>query len=493
MNFKMVLNTIGRIILTEAILLVLPIIVALIYGEYNSLYAFLITVAIALAVGGVLSLFTRTKDKNIFAGEGFVTVAFAWIALSVVGCLPFFISGEIPNFFDAIFETVSGFTTTGASILTDVEKMSHSQLFWRSFTHWVGGMGVLVFVMAIVPSSSKGSMHIMRAEMPGPIIGKLVPRIKETAKILYLIYIVMTLIQITLLFFGGMPAFDSFVLSLGTAGTGGFSIKADGIAGYIPYHQWVITIFMLLFGINFNLYYLILIRRIKSVFKSEELWCYIGIVVASTALIAANIYPKFENVADSVRHSAFQVASIITTTGYTTNDFNLWPGLSKAILLMLMFIGGCAGSTAGGLKVSRVVLLFKTIGREIKRLLRPRSISKIRFEGKNVEESTIVSVCIYLAIYIVCFVAIFLLLSFESFSIETNFSATAACFNNVGPGLAGVGPLSNFSGYSNFSKLLLSFAMLLGRLEIFPLIIAFSPATWSSNLKLHPIRTERNF
>ncbi len=478
MNYKMVLATTGKIILTEAGLLLLPVVVSLIYGEYNTLRALLLTIAIALAIGGLLQLFNRTKRKDIFASEGFVTVAFAWIALSLIGCLPFIISGEIPNFFDAFFETVSGFTTTGSSILRDVEAMSHGLLFWRSFTHWVGGMGVLVFVMAIVPSNNKGSMHIMRAEMPGPIIGKLVPRVKETAKILYLIYIAMTVLEIAFLFFGGMELFDSIVLSVGTAGTGGFAIKGDGLAGYTPYQQWVITIFMLLFGVNFNLYYLMLIRRFKSVIKSGELWFYIGVVLVSTTLITSNIYPLYQNISDSLRHSAFQVATIITTTGYSTADFNLWPGLSKGILFILMFIGGCAGSTAGGFKVSRVVLLFKTIGREIKHLLRPRSVSKIRFEGKTVEETTVVSVCIYLAVYIICFVGIFLLLSFESFSFETNVSATAACFNNIGPGFDSVGPMANFADYSPFSKVLLSFAMLLGRLEIFPLIIAFSPTTW---------------
>lgn len=483
MNFKMVLSTTGKIILTEAFLLILPVIVSLIYGEYNIVYSLLITIAIALAVGLILQLFSRTKRKDIFAGEGFVTVAFGWIALSTIGCLPFIISGEIPNFFDAFFETVSGFTTTGASILRDVEVMSKGLLFWRSFTHWVGGMGVLVFIMAIVPTSSKGSMHIMRAEMPGPVIGKLVPRVKDTAKILYIIYIVMTAVEMVLLVISGMHSFDSIVLSLGTAGTGGFSVRADGIASYTPYQQWIITIFMLLFGINFNLYFLIIIGRFKSAFKSGELWCYLGIVLASTSIITANIYPRFENVADSVRYSTFQVASIITTTGYTTDNFDLWPGLSKAILLILLFIGGCAGSTAGGFKVSRVVLLFKSVGRELKKALRPRSISKVRFEGKNVEESTIQSVTTYLAIYIFCFVAIFLLISFESFSFETNFTAAATCFNNVGPGLDRVGPASSFADYSNFSKFLLSFAMLLGRLEILPMIIAFSPSTWSKKIR----------
>jgi len=480
MNFKMVLNSIGRIILTEAGLLLLPAIVAMIYGEVTTMVSFLIAIAIAVVTGLFMTLFTRkSRNRDVYTGEGFVIVAFAWILMSLIGCLPFIFSGEIPNFFDAFFETVSGFTTTGASILTDVEAMSKGSLFWRSFTHWVGGMGVLVFVMAILPGDSKGSMHIMRAEMPGPIIGKLVPKARETAKILYLIYIVLTLVEIVLLLFGGMPVFDSVVHSLGTAGTGGFGIKGNSIGGYNPYCQWVIAIFMILFGINFNLYYLLLIRRAKSVFKSTELWTYLGIIFTSIAIITINISSLYNSFSETLRMSAFQVSSIMTTTGFSTTDFNQWPVLSKSILLILMFIGACAGSTAGGLKISRIVLLFKSIGREIKRALHPRSVSKVRFEGKNVEESTLSNVTAYLAIYMVCFVTVFLLISFEPFSIETNFSATAACFNNIGPGLDIVGPMSNYASYSGFSKLILSISMLLGRLEIFPLIIAFSPTTWS--------------
>ncbi len=479
MNYRMVLNIIGRIILTEAALLMLPVFIALYYGEGATLSAFLLTAGIAAALGVASIVLSRTKNRDVYAGEGFVSVAFAWILLSAIGAVPFVLTGEIPSYVDALFETVSGFTTTGASILTNVEALSHGSLFWRSFTHWIGGMGVLVFVMAIVPSGSKGSIHMMRAEMPGPIVGKLVPRIKNTAKILYLIYIAMTALEIILLFIGGMPLFESVVHTLGTAGTGGFGTKNNSIAGYSPYLQWVIAIFMLLFGINFNLYYLILLRRIRSVLSSAELWSYIGIALAAIAVVTANVFSLYKNFSEALRQSVFQVSSIITTTGYSTTDFNTWPDLSKTILFILMFIGGCAGSTAGGLKVSRVVLLFKLIGREFRRMLHPRSVSKIRFEGKGVDEATLDSVSVYFAVYMVCFVAIFLLLSIEPFGIETNLSATAACFNNVGPGFAGVGPTANYSAYSNLSKLLLSFAMLLGRLEIFPLIIAFSPATWS--------------
>ena len=410
MNYRMVFNTIGRIVMAEAALLLLPSAVALYYGETSSLCALLLGAGIALAVGLFFVLVSRTKNRSIYAGEGFISVAFAWVLLSVIGAVPFYASGEIPNFIDAVFETVSGFTTTGASILTNVEALSQSMLFWRSFTHWVGGMGVLVFVMAIVPGNSKGAMNIMRAEMPGPIIGKLVPRIKDTAKILYLIYIVLTAVEIIFLFAGGMPLYESVVHAFGTAGTGGFGIKADSIASYSPYFQWVITIFMLIFGINFNLFYLLLLRRFRSIFQSGEFWCYICIVLASIAVITANIYSTFGSFSESLRHSSFQVSSIITTTGYATADFNTWPQLSKGILLILMFIGGCAGSTAGGLKVSRVVLLFKLIGREIRKILHPRSVNKVRFEGGNLSESTADSVMVYFALYMVCFVAVFLLL-----------------------------------------------------------------------------------
>ncbi|MBQ8207786.1 MAG: TrkH family potassium uptake protein [Clostridia bacterium] len=478
MNLRMVFYTTGRIVLFEALMLMLPAVVSLIYGE-SCFYAFLIAVFVAAVLGGILFFAAKPKDSVIYAKEGFLTVALAWITLSAIGALPFTISGEIPSYIDSFFETVSGFTTTGASILTDVEAMSHGLLFWRSFTHWVGGMGVLVFVMAVIPDMSDRSIHIMRAEMPGPIIGKLVPKVKETAKILYLIYIVMTLVQILFLLFGGMSLFDSLVHAFGTAGTGGFGIKADSVTSYSPYLQWVIAIFMLIFGVNFNLYYLILVKRIKSAVTSTELWVYVLIVGASTLAITVNILPIVGTVGDSIRTALFQVSSIITTTGYATADFNLWPGFSKGILLILMFIGGCAGSTAGGLKVSRVIILFKMIRGEIKRMIHPRSVSVVRFEGKQLEENTLGSVSLYFAIYMVCFFAVFLLLCFEPFDMETNFTAAASCFNNVGPGLGGVGPMSSYAAYSPFSKLLLSFAMLLGRLEIFPLIIALSPSTWA--------------
>lgn len=479
MNRRMVIYTIGQLIGVEAAVMMLPLCVSLIYGE-GSWKAFLITIGIAIVLSALGLLLSRPKSHVIYAKEGFATVALAWIIMSGIGALPFVISGEIPNYIDAFFETVSGFTTTGSSIVRDVEALSHGILFWRSFTHWLGGMGVLVFVMAILPSSSDRSIHLMRAEVPGPVVGKLVPKIKETAKILYLIYMVMTFIEVIFLLCGGMPLFDSLVHSFGTAGTGGFGIKADSIGGYSSYCQWVIIIFMLLFGINFNLFYLCLIRRFKSVLKSEELWAYLGIVLAAATIITVNIMPIYNSLSQSIRLSAFQVASIITTTGYATADFNTWPVLSKGILLILMFLGACAGSTGGGFKISRVVLLLKAVKREFHRLIHPRSRTTIRFEGKNVDEGTISGVECYLALYVICFVSIFLILCFEkNFDIETNFSAAASCFNNIGPGLGSVGPALNFADYSAVSKIVLSIAMLLGRLELFPLIITLAPSTWT--------------
>lgn len=478
MNKKMVFRTVGRLAQIVSLLLLIPAVVAIIYGETKQIFAFVITAALAFLAGAVISLLTKTKNRVIYARDGFAITALAWIVMALIGAVPFTASGDIPSYVDAIFETVSGFTTTGASILTDVEAMSRSGLFWRSFTHWIGGMGVLVFVMAVMPNIADRSIHIMRAEMPGPIIGKLVPRVKDTAKILYLIYIALTLVQIVLLLAGGMSLFDSVVHSLGTAGTGGFAIKSDGLASYSPYCQWVITIFMLIFGVNFNLYYLILMKKVSTAVKSGELWAYVSIVCASVALITFNIMPQYGGFSESLRHSAFQVSSIITTTGYATTDFNLWPDFSKAILVILMFSGGCAGSTAGGFKVARVVILFKNIKREIKKLVHKRSVSTVHFEGKPIDEATFNGVNTYLAIYMVCLLAAFLLVSFEPFGFETNFTATVSCFNNVGPGLAGVGPMSSYAAYNDFSTIVLSFAMLFGRLEIFPMLIMLSPHTW---------------
>lgn len=469
---------IGQIIKLEAVLLVLPLAVSLIYRERCAL-SFLITAAAALFVGFAVTFISKPGNRLIYAKEGFVIVALAWLALSAIGAVPFVLSGEVRSYADAFFETVSGFTTTGASVLTDIEGMSHGLLFWRSFTHWVGGMGVLVFIMAIIPSVCDRSIHILRAEMPGPVMGKLVPKLKQTAKILYLIYIVMTVLEMILLLCGGMSLFDSALHSFATAGTGGFGIKGDSIASYSPYLQWVIAVFMFLFGINFNIYYLLLVRRFRSVLKSTETWCYIAICLISVSIITGNIYSIYGNLPDSVRASAFQVASLVTTTGFSTADFNLWPGLSKGILLILMFIGGCAGSTAGGLKVSRVVMMIKMIRREFMKMIHPRSVSAVRIEGKKVDDTTLNGVNVYFALYMVIYFAVFLLLCLEPFDFETNFTAVAACYNNIGPGFGAVGPMGSFSGYSAFSKIVLSATMLLGRLEIYPLLFALIPSTWT--------------
>ena len=477
MNRRMVLNTVGHIILAEAALLLLPAIVSVIYME-KCLWAFLITIGIALSLGLLLKFTTKPDSKVIYAKEGFVIVTYAWLLMSAIGALPFVISGEIPHFIDAFFETVSGFTTTGASILTDVESMSHGLLFWRSFTHWIGGMGVIVFVMAIIPNITDRSMNIMKAEVPGPTVGKLVPKARDTAKILYLIYIALTLVMIVMLLFGGMSLFDSIVHTFGTAGTGGFGIKSTSIGEYTPYCQWVITVFMLVFSVNFNLYYLVLLGKFKSVFKSTELWFFIGLVIISIAVITTNIRVNYTTFEETLRYSSFQVASIISTTGYATTNFNTWPGLSKAILFMLMFIGGCAGSTAGGLKNARVVMLLKTIHRELKKMVHPRSVRAISMEDKRVDEQTLSGVTSYFAIYAICIMGIFVIISFEPFGIETNLSATVACFNNVGPGFGAVGPNGSYAEYTYFTKVVLSLAMLLGRLEIFPLILGINPTLW---------------
>ena len=477
MNYRIVLYMVGRILQIEGALLLLPLAVSLIYGE-ACWQVFLITALLSLAVGFTVTHIFKKDDQMIFAREGFAIVSLAWIVLSLVGALPFYISREIPYFADAFFETVSGFTTTGASILQDVEVMSKGLLFWRSFTHWVGGMGVLVFVMAIFPQESGRSIHIMRAEMPGPIVGKIVPKIRDTAKILYLIYVVMTAIEVVFLLFGGMSLFESVVHSLGTAGTGGFSVKSNGIASYSPYIQWVITIFMLLFGINFNLYYLMLIKRFSAAFKSSELWCYLGIVLVAVTAISFNIYPLYQNVSDVIRASSFQVASIITTTGYSTVDFALWPSLSKMILIVLMFIGGCAGSTAGGIKVSRVLLGFKSVVKDLKKMIHPRSVGTVRYEGRALDQATSNGIASYFTVYFLLFFVLLILISFEPYDFETLFSALAACFNNVGPGLSLVGPSSNFGFFSTFTKYLLSFAMLFGRLEIYPMLLALTPSFW---------------
>ncbi len=478
MNKKMVLNMVGKIVGIEALLMLLPLAVSLIYREVKVALSFAVTIIAALILSRIAVYFTRNANKTIYAREGFFIVAAAWVLMSLVGAVPFTLSGGIPSYVDAFFETVSGITTTGASILTYIESLSHGLLFWRSFTHWIGGMGILVLVLAIIPDRSGRLIHIMRAEMPGPSVDKIVPKVRETAKIFYLIYIGMTLAEVVFLLLGGMSLYESLIHTFGTAGTGGFGIRSDSIASYSPYLQWVITIFMLLFGINFNLYFLLIFRKTISALKSEELWTYIGIVLVATGLITYNIFGLYGNFSDALRNSAFQVSSIITTTGFATADFNLWPELSRTILLLLMFIGGCAGSTAGGLKVSRVVMLSKFVRREFSLMLHPRSVKSVKFEGKTLDGHSRSRVLAYFALYAIITVVVFFMLSFEPFDLVTNLTATVACFNNVGPGLAAVGPMGSYSGYSDFAKVVLSAAMLLGRLEIYPILIALAPSIW---------------
>ncbi|MBR5782997.1 MAG: TrkH family potassium uptake protein [Clostridia bacterium] len=477
MNRSLILFFTGRLIRIVGLLMLLPLLVSAIYKE-NCFCDFLIVIILSLILGQALVQFFKPKDSIIYAREGFIIVALSWLICSALGALPFYISGEIATYTDAFFETVSGFTTTGASILTDIESMSKGLLFWRSFTHWIGGMGILVLIVALFPGVSDRSIHILKAEMPGPIMGKLLPRLKDTAKILYLIYLVLTVVEIILLLAGGMSLYDSVVHAFGTAGTGGFGIKSDSVAGYSPYIQWVITIFMLVFGVNFNLYFLLLRKRFGDALRSGEFLCYFGIITVSVGVITANIASMYPTIGESFRHGAFQVASIISTTGYATTDFDLWPSLSKAVLLILMFTGACAGSTAGGLKISRVMILFKSAKRELSKLLHPRSVGAVKFEGKALDNTTLANVRNYFSLYMFCLFGLFLLISFEPMSLETNFTAVISCFNNVGPGFGGVGPVMSYALYTPFTKWVLSFAMLLGRLEIFPLLLALAPATW---------------
>ena len=482
MNYKMMGRFIGQTIAIEAALLLPALGISLYQGEQNALRGFLYTLLIMVALSAVLLLVCRESKRIFGAREGMVCVGLSWIVLSLLGCLPFWISREIPRFMDAFFETVSGFTTTGSSVLSDVEALSKGLLYWRSFTHWVGGMGVLVFMLAIIPASGsdKGfTMHLLRAESPGPDVGKLVPKMRQTAMILYLIYVAMTVIDVIFLLFGRMSLFEALCTAFGTAGTGGFGIRNDSMASYSPYIQNVCTVFMFLFGINFSCYYLLLLRQIRGVFRDEELRLYIGIVVITILLITLNVRHMYGTLSETIRHSAFQVSSIVTTTGFATTDFDQWPSFSKALLMMLMVVGACAGSTGGGLKCSRVLLLFKSLGRNIGQVLNPRKVQVIRNNGRTVDEKILANTNAYLAAYVVIILVSFLLISIDGFSTGTNVTAVLACFNNIGPGLEAVGPTCNFSAYSDVSKLVLILDMLAGRLEIFPILALFAKGTWT--------------
>lgn len=476
MNYKMIFNALGKVLKIEAILLLLPITVSLIYAELSVALFIGLSAMISVILGFALTLIFKPNTNNIYAKEGFITVAFAWIAVSIISALPFYFTKEIPSFIDALFETVSGLTTTGATILIRPENLSHGLLFLRSFNHFIGGMGILVFVMAIVPQSNDKTIHVLRAEMPGPVVDKIVPRSKNTAKILYIIYIGMTALLAILLLFGGMNLFDSVTHAFATAGTGGFSNYSTSIANENAYIQWVIAIFMFLYGVNFNIYFLILIGKFKNALKSKELLNYFLIVVASIIIIAINIYPLFNNLNDTIRHSAFQVTSIISTTGFTTQNINEWNSLSKFTLLILMFIGGCAGSTAGGLKMFRVSILFKRIKYELRRLLHPNTVEVMTFDGKKIDEQTVNGVTSYFALYVIIILLTALIISIDGLSIETNITSAISCFNNIGPAFGS--SATDYTCYSGFSKIILTLAMLFGRLEIYPLLLALSPYTW---------------
>ena len=482
MNVKMMGKFLSQIIAIEAVFMIPALLISVFCGETAAVNGFLWTLGIMLLLAGALFLSCRKAGRLFGAREGLVCVGFSWIVLSLLGCLPFVISGNIPKFIDAFFETVSGFTTTGSSILSDVEALDQGMLYWRSFSHWLGGMGVLVFLLAIVPNGGKETgftMHLLRAESPGPDVGKLVPKMKQTAVILYSIYVALTVINVIFLLCGGMSLFDAVCTAFGTAGTGGFGIKNDSLASYSPYLQNVTTVFMFLFGVNFSIYYLILLKEFRGAFKDEELRLYVGLAVTCVVLIVLNIRPLYGSLEETIRHAAFQVSSVMTTTGFATTDFDLWPSFSKTILMMLMVIGASAGSTGGGFKCIRVLLLFKILRRNIRQILNPQKVMVVRNNGKAVDEKVLANTNAYLAAYVVILIVSTLLISVDGFGFETNFSAVLACFNNIGPGMAAVGPTCNFAAYSVFSKIILSINMLAGRLEIFPILVLLSRSTWN--------------
>ncbi len=471
----MISYILGWILVFAAAFMTVPMITAIIYGEVTFFY-FLGTAIVCLIIGRLLT-FKKRKNTNLYAREGFIIVALSWIVLSLCGTIPMWLSGAIPSFVDALFETVSGFTTTGASILNDVEVMPKCILMWRSFTHWIGGMGVLVFIMAFLPLSGGNNLHIMKAESPGPVVGKLVPKIKTTAFILYAIYFALTVLEFIFLLFGGMSVFDAVNTAFATAGTGGFGFLNSSMASFSPYIKIVITVFMILFSINFGSYYLILIGKLKEAI-TVEVKAFLFIVVAAITIITINISSMYSNAGDALLDSSFTVASLISTTGFGVADFNQWPELSRTLLVLISFIGACAGSTGGGFKVSRLVILFKGIRKELNTLIHPRQVKKIKMDSHTVDSETIRSVNVYLITYVVIFVVSIVLISFENHDMITNFTSVAATFNNIGPGLEMVGPTQNFAFFSDFSKIVFIFDMLIGRLELFPMLLLFKPSVW---------------
>ncbi len=477
MNKKLIINIIGRIIFVEGLCMLLPIIVGIVCKE-NTIWAYAVTMAVMLIIG-ILSFFIKPQDMSFYAREGLVITGFGWFAVSIFGAVPIFLTREIPSYIDALFEIVSGFTTTGASILTNVEALSYSSLFWRSFTHWIGGMGVLVLIMAVLPQSETHSMYIMRAEVPGPAVDKMLSKVKVTARILYLIYVSLTALEVILLVCGKMPLFDALVNSFATAGTGGFAIKNASIAYYNnAYFDGVISTFMIVFSINFNLYFLLFIGSIKQIFKSEELRWFLFIVIAAIAAIAFDIRNIYGGFFESLRYSYFSVSSVISTTGFANADFNLWPNFSRTLLVVLMFFGACAGSTGGGIKIARIIIIVKSCFQYIRKQISPRSVTTVKYDGKNVSDNIFYGVHSFLFLYIVLFVSSMLIISLDEFDLITNFTAVTACINNIGPGLEIVGPAGNYSQFSILSKITLIFNMLAGRLELFPIFVLFSTHTW---------------
>ena len=481
MNIRMLVYILGKVLLIEGVLMLLPVLCGFFYGESQVIY-YIVLAAAYIGLGFVISM-KKPKNMTVFIKDGCVATALSWIVLSVCGCIPFILTKEIPSFTDAVFETASGFTTTGASILTNVEALSHTSLLWRSLTHWIGGMGVLVFLLAVVPMAGGSNINLMRAESPGPSVGKIVPKVRSTAKMLYIIYLVITLVEIIILFACGMPLFDSICSAFGTAGTGGFGIKNDSFTSYAPHLQWIVAVFMLLFGVNFNFYYYLTTKQVSKAFKMSETKCYAVIVIVATVIITFSIRGMYGSIGESLRHSLFQVATTMTTTGFATTDFDLWPSLAKFLLVTLMFIGACAGSTGGGIKVSRFQIMFKTIKREIESYIHPKTVKKIHIDGKTIDSDVERSVALYFFIYLIIFVISMFIISFEGHDLVTGFTAITATLNNIGPGLNMVGPTQNYSFFSYLSKWVLIFDMLAGRLELIPIVVLLNPSTYKGIIK----------
>lgn len=477
MNKQMIRYVLGLVLLIEGALLLLPLAVALLYREASWIY-FIATIGVCLALGGCMTL-RKPQRRALFPKDGFVIAALSWIVISLVGALPFCLSGQVPRYIDALFEMISGFTTTGSSILTQVETLDHGMLFWRSFSHWVGGMGILVFMLALLPAMGGATIHILRAESPGPSVGKVVPKIRDSAKITYEIYLALTVLLVILYLAGGMSLFDSLCIAFGTAGTGGFAVRTSSCAEYSPYIQTVTTIFMILFGVNFTVYFLLLQRKFRQALRSSELWTYLGVILVATLAISLNIFRSMSSFGQAVHHAAFTVSSLITTTGYGTVDFNLWPEFSRVILCFLMVMGACAGSTGGGFKVSRIVILCRYANNELKRLIHPRTVNVVQVDGKQISRETVHGVLVYTLFYIFIAMASMLLISLDNFDASTTVSSVLATLNNIGPGLGAVGPAASFAGLSDLSKAVLCLDMLAGRLEIFPLLVLLLPSTWA--------------